>query len=717
MKHNDFEAMREHNTYYPFTDRAEWELAKFLCDNLNQGQITRFLKLLWVVSEARQPLSFKNAKQLFTFMDALPVALRWKCMPIHTDGYTTTHPVDLIWRDALEVMHHIFGNPIFANHMEYNPYEIKDNGECEYGEWMSCEQASEIQNDLPIGATIVPIILASDKTPVTRQTGSLEMHPTFLMLGNIHSEHVWHKCMDLVLEKLKVAAEVGEFMVDPMGCHRYAFTPLAAHIADLPEQIMISIFRSRRSSILSVASTSHIGSNWGRADPSIFLVPEILHACHKFFFDHPLKWCKEVIGASELDARFRSQHKRVGTRHFTDGVSHVNQMTGREHRDIQRTLVPTIVGVTSPGSHFTSSSLDSMVSSLNEFHAYKHFILEAEARTGTSGPISHFQIPKLESFNSFARSIRQSGAIIQFSVDVSKRLLITHCKTPFQRTSHQQGTFTQQIVNIINREEVMRQFDLYALLRERWISHQYLTFSWIARVALQDMHRFQAICPVRNHFLKGLLSDEANAAFHVTIAHNLADRSPTALAQLYHLSQFPNVLSQYLDGVSGRNSLFHGCLLKTWYKFRLQLHSRLRPCNIMPSQQVQVYPPSEMHPFGNCNMVLLQPTSANPQSTPCIVQVRMGQQLPTELKEPLLYVELFEIAAPPEAEPHIGIRTRIGKIVRLVDVTHAVELIPIYGETMDRSVSSTTSLERYDNFYLNAFSDKEWYHTLHADFV
>ncbi|KAG1876683.1 hypothetical protein DFJ58DRAFT_909883 [Suillus subalutaceus] len=738
-----------------------------------QKKFVLIFLMIQVVSEARQPLSFKNAKQLFTFMDALPVAPRWKCTPIHTDGYTTTHPVDLIWRDALEVVHHIFGNPIFANHMEYDPYEIKDNGEREYGEWMSCEQASEIQNDLPIGATIVPIILASDKTPVTRQTGSLEMHPTFLTLGNIHSEvrmkatshawacivyipvpeyivnsefcglleaRVWHKCMDLVLEKLKVAAEVGEFMVDTMGCRRYAFTPLAAHIADLPEQIMIAcVSKNVREFQESAKQYSLSGvhqpywRNWGRADPSIFLVPEILHACHKFFFDHPLKWCKEVIGASELDARFRSQHKRVGTRHFTNGVSHVNQMTGP----------PT----------FTSSSLDSMVSSLNEFHAYKHFILEAEARTGTSGPISHFQIPKLESFNSFARSIRQSGAIIQFSADVSERLLITHCKTPFQRTSHQRGTFTQQIVNIINREEVMRQFDLYALLRERRISLINVmdnefdevvdldpTFNWIARVAPQDMHRFQAIRPVHNHFLKGLLSDEANAAFHVTIAHDLADRSPTALAQLYHLSQFPNVLSQYLDGVSGRNSLFHGRLLKTWYKFRLQLHSRLRPCNIMPSQQVQAYPPSETHPFGNCDMVLLQPTSANPQSTPCIVQVRMvfmlsprGSQLPTELKEPLLYVELFEIAAPPEAEPHIGMyrvrrsfyrardgspsRTRIGKIVRLVDVTHAVELIPIYGETMDRSVSSTTSLERYDNFYLNAFSDKEWYHTLHADFV
>ena len=39
---------RQKNLYYPFADRGEWELAKFLCENLNRGQIARFLKLEWV---------------------------------------------------------------------------------------------------------------------------------------------------------------------------------------------------------------------------------------------------------------------------------------------------------------------------------------------------------------------------------------------------------------------------------------------------------------------------------------------------------------------------------------------------------------------------------------------------------------------------------------------------------------------------------------------
>jgi hypothetical protein len=78
-------------------------------------------------------------------MEALPVTPRWQYTTINTEGYTTTHPVKLIWRDALEVVHHIFGNPIFASHMEYDPYEINDDGEREYGEWMSSNHAFKIQ--------------------------------------------------------------------------------------------------------------------------------------------------------------------------------------------------------------------------------------------------------------------------------------------------------------------------------------------------------------------------------------------------------------------------------------------------------------------------------------------------------------------------------------------------------------------------------------------
>jgi hypothetical protein len=145
-------------------------------------------------------------------------------------------------------------------------------------------------------------------------------------------------------------------------------------------------------------------------------------------------------------------------------------MTGREHRDIQHTIVPTIAGVANPdfvhavralvdfiykaqSPTFTLSSIADMASSLQEFHEFKHAILHTEARRGSSGPIEHFEIPKLKLLASFAQAIPQLSSIIQFTADVSEHMLIMQCKNPFKRTSHQHATFTQQVVRLLDWEE------------------------------------------------------------------------------------------------------------------------------------------------------------------------------------------------------------------------------------------------------------------------
>jgi len=48
MRQEDCHFARENNPYFPFVDRDEWELAKFLYTNLTQTQINSFLKLHWV---------------------------------------------------------------------------------------------------------------------------------------------------------------------------------------------------------------------------------------------------------------------------------------------------------------------------------------------------------------------------------------------------------------------------------------------------------------------------------------------------------------------------------------------------------------------------------------------------------------------------------------------------------------------------------------------
>jgi hypothetical protein len=171
----------------------------------------------------------------------------------------------------------------------------------------------------------------------------------------VHSDYqtilqsrVWHKCVDMVTVNLKQAAYRGTWMTDPHGDIHHCFTPLAAWTADLPEQLLIACV-SKNAFPVTEASHKDFGSarshpprtgeltltcihdvakqvdlwyldhfqklakilllngvhlpfwrDWMNAELSIFLVPEILHAYHKFFFDHILKWCKFVAG-SELD--------------------------------------------------------------------------------------------------------------------------------------------------------------------------------------------------------------------------------------------------------------------------------------------------------------------------------------------------------------------------------------------------------------------------------
>ena len=64
-----------------------------------------------------------------------------------------------------------------------------------------------------------------------------------------------------------------------------------------------------------------------------------------------------------------------------------------------------------------------------------------------------------------------------------------------------------------------------------------------------------------------------------------------------------------------------------------------------------------------------------------------------------------------------GSRSRVGAIISLLDIIHAVELIPKYGVAANRNVTSETCLELYDDFYLNNFADKEWYHTMYNDYL
>ncbi|KIM70397.1 hypothetical protein SCLCIDRAFT_101166 [Scleroderma citrinum Foug A] len=361
-------------------------------------------------------------------MDTLPTGPKWQSTTLEVEGYKTTDPIQLIWHNVEEVVRSLFRDPTFGAKMMFNPILIKNSLGQEYSEWFSAHEAHHIQDSLLKGATIVPILAASGKTPVTWMTGGPEMYPLFISIGNIPGNIcmaatsyawqcvafvpipkfdipqanqtilqmcVWHKCVNMVTTGLKHVAETWLLMPDPHGYVRYCFTPLVVWTADLVEQLMITCVSKSASPVMEATHEQfsdahhhfpHTGrlmlecinkisqevhpwdlshfqkhseaihlsgviypflEDWQFVNPSIFLLPEIFHACYKFFFDHVLPWCKELLG-TELNMWFKCLHKCARVRHFVGGVSHIKQMSGREHRDIQCMIVAVIAGHVPP---------------------------------------------------------------------------------------------------------------------------------------------------------------------------------------------------------------------------------------------------------------------------------------------------------------------------------------------------------------------------------
>ncbi|KIK94618.1 hypothetical protein PAXRUDRAFT_142494, partial [Paxillus rubicundulus Ve08.2h10] len=361
------------------------------------------------------------------------------------------------------------------------------------------------------------------------------------------------------------------------------FTPLAGYVANLLEQLMIVCVAQSTSPVTLTTKTQFSGAtpcppcsglhtlqqihhpaqhinpwkvwefleaakvislsgvhlffwrDWHFADSIIFLTPKILHTLHKFFFNHILKWCKEGLGADELDSCYQSQHKQVGTQHFSNGVLHVKQITGREHQDLQWSIIASIARPVQPdfvhavqatidfiykaqAPMFTNSSITSLVNSLAEFHMHKQAIVNAGLCHGTSGPIDHFEILKLELFHNFTPTICNVGAPIQFTADVSECLLITHCKNPFECMSHQCKTFTQQIVHLLDQEEECVSFTsltcyLSVVLHSTTLNEEFNEMTdidpmlmWILCVSPIDHATFSLHDhPIRNHFPKAFV--------------------------------------------------------------------------------------------------------------------------------------------------------------------------------------------------------------------
>ena len=261
---------------------------------------------------------------------------------------------------------------------------------------------------------------------------------------------------------------------------------------------------------------------------------------------------------------------------------------------------------------YTNSSITQMEQALADFHSRKQCIIDIGARRGTKGTINHFNIPKIELMMSFACQTRANSALIQYTVDVSEHLLITHCKMTFRRTSRQSRTYVDQVMDILNHEETIWLFDLYLIL---WmVNHSAIetiicteheettiidpTLDFLQCVLPEQVSKFHSPRPFRNLFKSSnvLISTNGEIALHVTIHPDHATLSVAQMQALYYLPDLLFIILCYVHEASQDYPMCEWDIqgnVSTWNKFRIQLHSSFHRQYVDKSQVVQAFPPSD----------------------------------------------------------------------------------------------------------------------------
>ncbi|KAG1844743.1 hypothetical protein C8R48DRAFT_617756 [Suillus tomentosus] len=693
---------RKTNLYYPFSGRREWRLAAWLLrSGLSMEKINSFLALEMIDD---LPLSFHSAKELRGRAESLPSGPRWKSQVIQT-LHPTKSPAVLYWRDPLECIATIFNHPLFRNCLDYTSrkeYSTTQRHSRIYTEWMTGDHAWEMQSALPRGATLLGTILSSDKTCITALSGDRVAHPLLISLANIYmttrlksssnaflltallpvtkfvhknkrmrgvlQDRLVHNCLNIVLEPLKLAARNGVMMSDPMGRTKTLEQLKIVRSRACPDDLE-AFFREAQKFRLNGVDEP-FWWDWLLAEPSRFFTPESLHHIHKEFWDHDAQWIILAVGKSEIDFRFSIIQPTTGYRHFHTGISKLKQVTGRCHRDVQRSIIAVSADAAPPGvvvavralMHFRylvqSPSIDDrdltrITATLDEFHANKHAIIAAGVRQGKGGKvIDNWHIPKLELMQSIVPSIRNSGVIAQWSADVTEHAHITEVKDPARSSNN--NNYDPQICRYLDRADKCNRFDLATSLLdhsedtgvvgEEFVEEDdeidYYTdviptelpsptrrpgqprpitdYFSIAKI-LQQKEVGSVPVPLRS-FVVGRTalhlaydpSIKNTTVDEVAIMFGLPDLRPAIADFLYREATY----GSHIHSIGGPRRAAHDAELpfdkvQVWFKVRLQETEFHDPHIIRPAQTLNCAPPSDPWTLGRYDTVIIQTSSGH----------------------------------------------------------------------------------------------------------
>ncbi|KAF7293857.1 hypothetical protein HMN09_01181700 [Mycena chlorophos] len=291
-----FELLREEQLalgdtlWAPFKDAGDWELARWLVESgVSRTKMEEFFKLDKIKFGAKP--SYHNTRSMYQKIDTLPTGPKWECevLTLHGDktdarGNLVVEEVEFWRRDALECIKDIMSNPAFDGHMHYAPARVyRDEAQTnrEYGEFYTAERMWELQDLIPVGNTVVPVMVGTDETQLSRFSGDKKAWPVYIGPANIDADirrkpnshafiligyipvskfefwskakdrsaaryQLYHNCMRTLLATLKDAGNNGVRMLCSDAYFRMGRPIFAGHLSDHPERCLVSCCAENR---------------------------------------------------------------------------------------------------------------------------------------------------------------------------------------------------------------------------------------------------------------------------------------------------------------------------------------------------------------------------------------------------------------------------------------------------------------------------------------
>ena len=332
------------------------------------------------------------------------------------------------------------------------------------------------------------------------------------MLSNLY-----HSCMCKILKPLETAGRTGVYMTRGNGRRHRTFPLFASFIGDYPEQVLstgtttgecptcdvdhdsLGDYASRDNNQLrDLASVLNIIDSFEQ-DPADFLracssagikpivnpfwkdlpyahvfrsiTPDVLHQIYQGIVKHLVSWITTVVGADEVDARCRRLPPNHNVRLFMKGISTLSRVTGQEHNQMCRVLLPLVADVRLPQGFstrrlvravralmdfaflaqypvHTNGTLELLEDALSRFHENKSIFVDLGVRR-------NFNIPKLHFASHYVDLIKLYGTTDNFNTEYTERLHIEMAKLAYNATNHK-DEFTQMTTWQERKEKIHR---------------------------------------------------------------------------------------------------------------------------------------------------------------------------------------------------------------------------------------------------------------------